>query len=101
MSAVYNLKYVHNNFDKQSQIRKYINVVCIHYLMHFYCGDLFNIKWFNISLSMTNKQMVKFITDISSITKITSLASIYTEILLLRQRNFVKTILSLSGSLIR
>ena len=60
-------------FGKQSQICKYINVVYIHYRMHFYCGNAFKVKWLNVFLSVTNKmftneQIVKFITGIPSIT---------------------------------
>ena len=54
-------------------ICKYINVVYIHYRMHFYCGKVFKVKWLNVFFSVTNKmftnvQIVKLITDIPSIT---------------------------------
>ena len=67
------LKYVPTNFGKQSQICKYIIVVYIHYGMHFCCGNVFKVKWLNICLFVTNKmftneQIVKFLTDIPSIT---------------------------------
>ena len=45
------------------------NVVYIHYRMHFYCGNVFKVKWLNVFLSVTNKMFTnEQIVNIPSIT---------------------------------